>query len=251
MKKHLATAIGAVLIVASLAACSSGSTVSPSTTATASSGSSAAAQRNNRTYTKADLARILGLVNSRLKLGGSVEVKDGADTEAVDALDSFLASGQVTVTPASCLKLITSDEQLVSDLGSRPVIAGILSSSRLNLIATTVPAGGLPSSLSSNFASRQSAILSSCKHLTIVATDGGKTASVAVDFTPLAVRTSASQSIGFRESFAITGVGGGSSSRVTVEAVDGNLLLFVSGVSVQDEVDLEKAVNAVISAAKH
>ncbi|HMH59365.1 MAG TPA: hypothetical protein VK537_09305 [Galbitalea sp.] len=247
MKTFLMAASGAVLVALSVAACSTGTNAAPSPTPIPT----VAVQPNDRAYTKNDLSSILNSVNTRLGLGGTVATQDGPQTAAVDALSAFLGGNAATIKPASCVDLLKSDSQLVAKLGSEGVVAGTLSSSQLNVIATAVSGATLPDSLTSNFTASQRSILSSCKHLTIAQTVDGQESAVSVDFTPLTVTTNASQSVGFRESFVITSGGAGSSSsRTTVEAIDGNLLIFVSGVLAQDETTLEKAVNAVVAAAK-
>ena len=241
-RKALAVA-GVAALLTSLTAC----TALPNASSTPATSATAPAQSNDRTYTKADLGSILTSVNTQLKLGGTVETQDGQQNPDLDSLRAAIGSS-ATFTPASCASLIKSDVQL----GSLGVVAGTLTSSQLNLIASTVAGTALPPALMSGFASTQTAILSTCKHMTITASVEGRNVSVAVDVTPLSVKTDASQSVGFTEKFAITGGGGASTStRTVVEAVDGNLLLLASGVSVQDGPGLAKAINAAVAAGRH
>jgi hypothetical protein len=247
MKTFLMAAGGAVLVALSLAACSTGTNAAPSPTPTPT----VAEQPNDRTYTKGDLATILNSVNTQLKLGGTVETQDGPQLQPIDALGAFLNGDSLAVTPAHCVDLLQSDASVLGQLGREGVEASVLSSSQMTIIATAV-SGATPSdSVTSTFAANQRSLLVSCKHLTIAETVDGQPASITVDYAPLAVKTDANQSVGFHESFVITSGGGASSSSsTTLEAIDGKLLIFVSGVSAQDEVSLEKAVNAVVAAAK-
>ena len=245
----LLTLAGASVLLASVAACTAQPNVSRLSSPTPSAPAQAPA--NTRTYSKADIASILGAVNTQLQLGGTVETTDGPQLDPIDALGAFLNGDSLTVTPAHCVDLLQSDGSVLGQLGSEGVVASILDSSKLTIIATAVAGAPIPASRISSYTASQRALLISCKHLSIAETVDGQPNSIAVDYKPLAVRTSASQSVGFRESFTITGGGGGSSSTsTTLEAIDGNLLIFVSGVSVQDQPGLEKAVNAVVAAAR-
>ncbi len=249
MARILLTLAGASVLLASVAACTAQPTSSVSSTAP-SAPAPAPAPANTRTYSKADIASILGAVNTQLKLRGTVETTDGPQTGAVDSLSAAI-SQTPRITPATCANLIKSDAQFVSELGAQGVAAGTLSSSQLTLIATTKTGGTPPATLGSVFTTNQRAILTMCKHLTIEADVDGQKVSATVDFTPLPVKTNADHSIGFRESYRITeGGGGATSTRTILEAIDGPLLIFVSGVSVQDRADLEHAVNAVVAAAR-
>jgi hypothetical protein len=248
MKKHIAAAIGATVLAASLAACSSG--ISASTpTGSPSARARASAPVNNRTYVKADLATILNAANNKLALGGEVETRVGTDTEAVDALEALLDDGTVIFSPAACGRLIRSDAQLVAGLRDSDAISGALSSPQLNVIVTARSGATLPQSLTSHFTTRQNAFVRSCSHLSVSQSGADTTNSVAVTFEPLAVTTTASQAVGFTESYTAVGSGSGTSTRTTIEAISGNLVIFVSGVSSQDAPTLEKAVNAVVAAA--
>jgi hypothetical protein len=75
------------------------------------------------------------------------------------------------------------------------------------------------------------------------------TNSVAVTFEPVAVTTTANQAIGFTENYSSVGSTTASSTRTTIEAIDGNLVIFVSGALTQDVPTLEKAVDGVVAAA--
>jgi hypothetical protein len=240
---------GVATLLSSLAACSSQPSASPSSppTSTAASTASTPAPADDRTYTKADLASILTSVNTSLKLGGTVETQDGPQNDALDSLRSGIGESP-TFSPASCKSLIESNVQL----GSQGVVAGTLGSSRLNLIASTVAGTALPPSLMSAFTTTQTAILSTCKHLTVTGTVDGQDVSAAVDFARIPVTTDASQSVGFTEKFSLTGGGGGTTStRTVVEAVDGNLLLLASGASDNDPAVLSKAIDAAVAAARN
>jgi hypothetical protein len=242
-RQLLATA-GAALLLSTIAACtalpSAGSTSTPISSATAPVPS------DDRTYTKANLGTILGTVNTSLRLSGTVSTQDGPQTTALDALSAAIAGSDASFAPGACASLVTSDVQL----GTQGVVAGTLTSSKLNLIASTITGAALPSSLMGGFTSTQSAILSTCRHVTISATVDGQTVSVTVDFVSLPVTTNASQSIAFRESSTIAGGGGASTStRTVIEASYGNLVLLASGVTVTDTGPLEEAINAAVAAA--
>jgi hypothetical protein len=244
LKTYLIAATGVLLIVLSVAACSSGPTGTPSAAPTS------AAPVNTRAYGAGDLTTILSSVNTKLNLRGTVERQDGPQTQPIDALGALLNGNNLTVTPAHCVDLLQSDGQVLGDLGDEGVVASILSSSKLTIILTAVAGAPIPSSKVSNFTASQRALLTSCKHVGITETVDGQPTSIAVDYKPLAVNTAANQSVGFEESFAATAGGGSStSSSITLEAIDGNLVIFVSGVTAQDEASLEKAVNAVVATA--
>jgi hypothetical protein len=252
VKKYLVAAVAVALIGMSLAACSTGPTGTPSAALT----NAAVAPVNNRSYTANDIASILRSVNTSLNLGGTVETPNVPQLQPIDALGSYLNGGSPTVTPAHCNEMLQSDGQVLGLLNkegvvSEDVLASILSSSQLNIIATAVHGAPIPASRVASFAANQRALVNSCKHLTIVETVNGQPTSISVDYKLLSVNTTANQTVGFAENWAITGGGAGStSSSTTLEAVDGNLLIFVSSVNAQDAGGLENAVNAVVAAAK-
>ena len=248
MKTRIAAALGAAAVALSLAACSTGA-ASPTPAATPGNHATSAAPVNNRTYVKADLATILNSANTKLALGGVVETRVGTDTEAVDALEAMLNDGAVIFSPAACGRLIRSDAQIVAGLGDANAISGALSGPQLNVIVTAVSGAALPSSLTNHFATTQNAFVKSCEHLSISQSGADQTNSVAVTFTPVAVATTANQAVGFTESYTAVGSSSSTSSRTTIEAIDGNLVIFVSGAIAQDVPTLEKAVDAVVAAA--
>jgi hypothetical protein len=248
VKTYLMAAVGAVLVGVSLAACSTGPTGTPSAALT----NAAVAPVNNRNYTSDDIAGILKSVNMRLGLGGTVATQDGPQLQPVDALGAYLNGGSsLAVTPAHCIDMLQSDSYVAGQLGNELVVASILSSSKLTIIANAVHGAPVPAAKDSSWAANQRSLFSSCKQLSIAETVNGQPTSISVDYKPLTVNTTANQTVAFNESYAITGGGGAStSSSTTIEAIDGNLVIIVSGVIAQDVGSLEKAVNAVVAAAK-
>ncbi|HEY5229938.1 MAG TPA: hypothetical protein VIJ11_03465 [Galbitalea sp.] len=248
MKKYLVAVAGVALIGMSLAACSTGPTETPSAALT----NAAVAPVNNRSYTANDIANILKSVNTRLNLGGSVETQHGPQLQAIDALGAYLNGGNdLAVTPAHCVNMLQSDPDVASQLGNEFVVASILASSRLTIIANAVHGAPVAASRISSWAVSQRSLFSSCKHLNITETVNGQPTWITVDYKALTVNTTANQAVAFNESYVITGGGGATiSSTSTIEAIDGNLVIVVNGVSVQDAPSLEKAVNAVVAAAK-
>jgi hypothetical protein len=246
--RHILAIAGVALLLTSLAACSAQPNVSPTPMATQTP--TAAAQVNNRAYTKADLESILGAVNTKLHLDGAVAITDGPNTAASDPLSAAVGNSP-TITPASCANFTNFNSQLADLLGTTRVIVGTTSGPHLNLILATVSGGVLPASLKASFATGQSALLTSCEHLTITAPVDGTIVSATIDSTPLHVTTDATQSVGFSEKEAITSGGAGSTTASTwIEATDGNLLIFVTSVIDQDQTGLENAVNAAVASAR-
>jgi hypothetical protein len=119
----------------------------------------------------------------------------------------------------------------------------------LSVIVTALSGAALPSSLTSHFTARQNAFVRSCNHLSVSQSGADTTNSVAVTFEPVAVTTTANQAIGFTENYSSVGSTTASSTRTTIEAIDGNLVIFVSGALTQDVPTLEKAVDGVVAAA--
>jgi hypothetical protein len=245
-------ATGSLLIAMSVAGCSTGPTGTPSAAIT----SAAVAPVNNRSYTANDIANILKSVNTSLNLGGTVETPNVPQLQPIDALGSYLNGGSPTATPAHCADMLQSDGQVLGQLSkegviSEGVVASILSSSQLNIIATALHGSPIPASKISSWAANQRSLFSSCQHLGIAETVDGQPTSIAVDFKPLTVNTTANQTVGFAENWAITGDSGGStSSGTTLEAIDGRLVIIVSSVNAQDVGSLEQAVDEVVAAAK-
>lgn len=243
-KRVLAVA-GAALLLACAAGCTSAPNPSPSSSPTPS-----AAQVNDRTYTKADLETVLGTVNTKLKLDGGIATTDGPKPPSVNALGAVIGDNPTT-TPASCAMFTQFDAQVIDLLGSTGVIIGTVAGPHLNLIVATVSGQALPTSTQSSFAASKSALLTTCKHMTILAPVDGKTVSATIDDTSLNVKTDANQSFGYQEHVVITSAGGGSTTSSTwLAAIDGNLVLFATSVTEPDQAGLEKAVNAVVAAAK-
>jgi hypothetical protein len=248
VKRNLLAGAAAVLVLACVAACSA----SPGVPATSSPTTPAAASApvNNRTYTKTDLQTILDTVNTKLKLDGATAITDGPKTESVNEIAAGIGDGSTT-SPASCAKLGYSNVNLTGLLGTTGVIVGTTSGPHLNLIVATTSGTALPASLTSSFTKGASALLATCKHVTVTWQFEGKPASATIDFTPLPVTTDAARSLGFDEKAVISSGGGASTTDSTwVEAIDGNLLIFVTSVTDQDKAGLEKAVNATVSAAR-
>jgi len=248
MRKRIAAGLAVAVIAFSLAACSTAS-VDSTPTATPGGHATASGPENNRTYTKDDLETILNSANTTLALGGVVETRVGTDTEAVDELEALLNNGKVIFSPAKCGRLIRSDAQLVAGLRNSNAVSGVLSGPQLNVIVTAVSGSALPSSLTDHFTTTQNAFIKSCATLSVSQSGADQTNSVAVTFTPVGVTTTANQAVGFTESYTAVGSGSGTSTRTTIEAIDGNLVIFVSGALAQDVPTLEKAVNAVVAAA--
>ena len=247
MKTLLIAATGAVLVGMSLAACSSGPTGTPSAALTNAEG----APTNNRSYTANDIAGILKSVNTRLNLRGTVETQHGPQLQPIDALTAYLNEDKLTVVPAHCVGMLQTDTQAVGPLGTELVVASVLSSPKLTIVATAVHGAPISVARIASWVSTQQTVLNSCKQTTIAATVDGEPASITVNYKPLAVNTTANAAIGFEESYAMVAGGGSStSSGTTLEAIDGNLVIFVSSVTTPDTASLEKAVNAVVAAAK-
>lgn len=246
-KRALTVAI-AGLLLAFTAGCTS--TPPPSPTPTPTATPSLSAQVNNRTYTKADLETILGTVNTKLKLDGGIATTDGPKPPSVNAVAAAIGDS-ATTTPASCTRFTQFDAQVIDLLGSSGVIISTVAGPHLNLIVATVSGHALPASLPSSFAASERAILTSCKHMAIVAPVDGQTIAVTIDDTSLHVKTDANQSFGYQEHVVITSGGGGSTSTSTwLDAIDGNLVLFATSVTAPDRAELEKAINAVVVAAR-
>jgi hypothetical protein len=242
LSKRVTAVAGAALILVFTAGCTSAPQPTPA--------HPAVTQVNMRTYTKADLETILGTVNTKLKLDGGIATTDGPKPPSVNAVAGAIGDS-ATTTPASCTRFTQFDAQVIDLLGTTGVIIGTVAGPHLNLIVATVSGHALPASLPSSFAARERAILTTCKRMAIVAPVDGKTISATIDDKSLQVKTDANQSFGYQEHVVITSGGGGSTTTSTwLDAIDGNLLLFTTSVTVPDQAGLEKAVNAVVAAAK-
>jgi hypothetical protein len=246
VKKIVVAVAGAALILGSVAACSAGPSAPPTAVLTAAPH----AQVNNRTYTKADLQRILDAVDTTLKLTNGTAITDGPKAATTSALSSAVGDSP-TISPASCSRFTSFNGQLVDFLGSTGVIVGTTSGPQLNLILATIGGGALPATLKTTFAAGQSALLNKCKDVTITSTGDGQSVYATIDSTPLHAVTNATQSFGFNETDRIVSGGGGSTSTSTwIEATDGNLLIFATSVTDPNQAGLEKAVNATVAAAR-
>jgi hypothetical protein len=248
-KRRALAIAGSAVLFTTVSACSSG----PGVLATNSPAAPAAEATpvNNRTYTGTDLEAILDTVNTTVKLDGSAAVTDGPKTDSLNA-DGTAVGADFTTKPAACSRFGYSNVNLVDLLGTAGVIVGTTSGAHLNLIVATISGTALPASLRTSFAASQTALLTRCAHMTITAPSDGTTVYLTIDNTLLPVKTDATQSLGFTEHSGITtaGSGGGSSSDTTwLEAIDGNLLVFATSVTDDDQTELERAVNATIAAA--
>jgi hypothetical protein len=238
----------ASVVLASVAACTADEATTPSSAP--STISSPAPLPNTRTYTKADLTTILNTVNSKLQLTGGIAITDGPTVSALNATGAAIGNSP-TITPASCAKFADFNPHLTDLLGTSGVIVGTSSGPHLNLIVATVSGETLPASLTSTFTTTESALLTTCKHLSITSSVNGQAVVATIDNTRLNVTTDAPQSVGFTENDVITSGGGGSTTRSTwIEAIDGSLVIFATSVIAPDQATLEKAVNATVAAAR-
>jgi hypothetical protein len=207
-------------------------------------------QTNDRVYGTADLAALLGSVNTSLGLGGHVSSKNGASTDTLNAIDVLLRLPGASITPAACTQFETSDGRNLLAFPGPDAVSAELTSSQLNLIAISPSRTRLPAGFASAFKPAAESTLETCEtvHSKNVASAGNQSITITTHAVHTNVGTPAS--VGFTESAVVLGSGATTSSWTTIEAIDGNLELFVTGVSDEDPGSLEQALATAISAAQ-
>ncbi|HEX4057855.1 MAG TPA: hypothetical protein VHX87_06015 [Galbitalea sp.] len=247
MNKVIAATTGVVVVALALAACSA----TPTAPRAPKAAQVETGQTNARVYSASDLASILDAVDSSLSLGGSIASDGNGATSSLDAIDVLMRQPGTTFAPTSCAAFATSDGRSLLALGATDVVSAELTSSQLNLIAIAAPGAKLPAAFTSGFESTATSALATCKHVVATITASGAASTISITTAAIPASVGANATIGFTEAAAASGDGTGTSrsSWTTIEAIDGNLELFVQGVSEQDVPSLEKALSAAVDAA--
>jgi hypothetical protein len=199
-----------------------------------------------KTYSESDLVKILTAANTSLSAGGTVSdvgLLSNSPVKTDDLYKKIVANGG-SLTPAACGTLFTKFVNDVGTIGSTSsAYAARLDYSGNILSATSAPNPIDVSKITALFSSDLDALSSQCETATISI----KGLNEVLHFTKDSEKTDAETTFSYTENSSIDGL---PVTVVAVIGVDGNLLTGFEGVNDATLADGDKAVDAVVEAAK-
>ncbi|BDZ48734.1 hypothetical protein GCM10025867_09750 [Frondihabitans sucicola] len=246
-------------IVLAATACSSGG----------STGGSAAPAKTKaaaaKTYTAADLPKILTSAEKTLGVKGTV--LDDAQVQAKlkqvqgnGGISALLNTSGVTLSPASCGQTIKDALNQTPPAGS---VNSILTYGSNTVTVTAISGKKLPTALATDGSTKLDGLLKTCSTMKISVTQSGQTLTIPFTIKKSNVTTDADTTTGLVETVTVPTSNGGSNKPITVEAVSavaGNLYISAQASSTAVAAAAVKpaastpsvadAINAVVAAAK-